>query len=140
MDRTAYKKAWYEQNREKCLQNKREYYLENKEKIKSYQKEWRENHSDKKKEMDRSWKDRHPVERRLQTHTRRARVKLNGVSRFKKEQISNCSSRLCGICSEYIENNFHIDHIIPISKGGSHTIENVQLTHPFCNLSKNDKI
>ena len=33
-----------------------------------------------------------------------------------------------------------IDHIIPISKGGSHTWDNVQLAHKLCNSIKSDKI
>ena len=32
-----------------------------------------------------------------------------------------------------------IDHIIPISKGGSHTWDNVQLAHKYCNSIKSDK-
>lgn len=32
-----------------------------------------------------------------------------------------------------------IDHIKPISRGGSHTWDNVQLTHKYCNTLKNDK-
>ena len=33
-----------------------------------------------------------------------------------------------------------IDHIIPISKGGQHTWDNVQLAHIICNSIKNNKI
>lgn len=33
-----------------------------------------------------------------------------------------------------------IDHILPISKGGSHTWENVQLVHRICNSNKRDLI
>lgn len=33
-----------------------------------------------------------------------------------------------------------IDHIIPISKGGSHTWENVQVAHFNCNSSKNNRV
>ena len=29
-----------------------------------------------------------------------------------------------------------IDHIVPLSRGGSHTFENVQLTHLKCNKQK----
>ena len=32
-----------------------------------------------------------------------------------------------------------IDHIKPISRGGSHTWDNVQLAHHQCNAIKNDK-
>lgn len=33
-----------------------------------------------------------------------------------------------------------IDHIIPLSKGGSHTWDNVQLAHMSCNAGKCDKV
>ena len=38
------------------------------------------------------------------------------------------------------EQGLHIDHVIPISKGGSDTLDNVRPTHALCNLSKNDKL
>lgn len=33
-----------------------------------------------------------------------------------------------------------IDHIIPISKGGTHSWDNVQLAHRYCNTVKRDKL
>lgn len=36
---------------------------------------------------------------------------------------------------------FHVDHIVPISKGGDEwDLDNLQLTCPRCNLSKGDKM
>lgn len=43
---------------------------------------------------------------------------------------------VCGICGEPVVGAFHVDHIIPLSKGGSHSYDNVQLAHPTCNLRK----
>lgn len=34
----------------------------------------------------------------------------------------------------------HLDHIIPLSKGGTHEPNNVRITHAKCNLSKHSKI
>jgi 5-methylcytosine-specific restriction endonuclease McrA len=33
---------------------------------------------------------------------------------------------------------FHIDHIVPISKGGVDNLENVRLSHGICNLKKSN--
>lgn len=47
----------------------------------------------------------------------------------------------CGICDELVDpNDFHIDHVIPISLGGAHSYANVQVAHPFCNLRKGAKL
>jgi len=33
-----------------------------------------------------------------------------------------------------------IDHITPISKGGMHTLDNTQLMHLVCNVSKGNRV
>lgn len=48
---------------------------------------------------------------------------------------------ICGICKKSMEGSiFHIDHIIPVALGGVDTMENVQLTHPKCNMSQSNLI
>jgi 5-methylcytosine-specific restriction endonuclease McrA len=47
---------------------------------------------------------------------------------------------ICGICGESVDHaDFHIDHIKPLALGGEHSYANVQVAHPFCNLSKGMK-
>lgn len=60
--------------------------------------------------------------------------------------------KICGkLCdyNDYVVNNGgvivgnkypSIDHIVPVSKGGSHTWDNVQLAHKRCNSVKSDKL
>jgi 5-methylcytosine-specific restriction endonuclease McrA len=49
-------------------------------------------------------------------------------------EIDFMSPRKCGV--EGWENGLHIDHLLPVSKGGSDTLENVRPTHGLCNLKK----
>lgn len=59
----------------------------------------------------------------------------------------------CHICGEPInleaprnvgragwEKALHIDHVIPMSKGGEDTLDNVRPSHARCNIIKNDRI
>lgn len=50
----------------------------------------------------------------------------------------------CGLCGKKVDLSLpypdklsaSLDHVIPLSKGGTHTEKNVQLSHLHCNLSK----
>ncbi len=64
---------------------------------------------------------------------------ITGV-KIVKEEISNWYTKICGICGLEIEGKFHVDHKKPLSKGGLHAVDNLQLAHPVCNLRKHNKI
>lgn len=86
------------------------------------------------------------------------RLKENGEidNSITLEKLYKRDNGICKICgkkcnyNDYREdengtfivgNNYpSIDHIIPISKGGQHTWDNVQLAHMICNSIKNNKI
>ena len=86
------------------------------------------------------------------------RLKENGVvdKTITLEKLYKRDNGICKICGykcdytdyyidengTYIAGNNYpsIDHIKPISKGGCHTWENVQLVHRICNIIKNDKV
>lgn len=47
---------------------------------------------------------------------------------------------VCGICGGSADpKDWHLDHVIPLSRGGLHSRGNVQVSHPRCNLSKHNK-
>ena len=44
---------------------------------------------------------------------------------------------ICGICHEPVgEDVFSVDHIVPLSKGGPHLLDNLQPAHLSCNSRK----
>jgi 5-methylcytosine-specific restriction endonuclease McrA len=45
----------------------------------------------------------------------------------------------CVVCLVSIKKKYHLDHIVPLAKGGTHTRENVQLLCPSCNVRKSAK-
>lgn len=59
-------------------------------------------------------------------------------SRVSRRLIRRLKSRSpkCYLCRQQIGADFEIDHIIPLSRGGTHTEENLALTHSRCNNRK----
>ena len=55
---------------------------------------------------------------------------------------------ICGICKEEINPRYRfphlmaatVDHIIPISKGGTHTWSNTRAAHAKCNFTRGDSL
>jgi len=53
-----------------------------------------------------------------------------------KKDLSRLMKQLCFVCGS---NGEHVDHIIPLSRGGRHSIGNLQMLCASCNLSKGNK-
>ena len=92
-------------------------------------------------------------EKRTENHCRRARK--HGAAydtSITLKKLIVVKGLRCAICGGMCDLNDHswtdyagptypsIDHIIPMSKGGSHTWDNVQVAHIICNSRKGDKI
>lgn len=58
------------------------------------------------------------------------------------------TQEVCGICGRPVDKTLlyphplapTVDHIIPLSKGGKNTADNLQLAHWTCNRQKSDKL
>lgn len=75
------------------------------------------------------------------TRKRQALIKTTEVQFVSYEKVIVDSGGVCGICKQPLDTDeIEIDHIIPLAKGGAHTYENVQATHPFCNRRKGAKM
>ena len=71
---------------------------------------------------------KHAEERRLQSKERR---------RIRREQIWERDGRCCYLCQQPVSwEDLEIDHITPVSRGGSSNDENLASTHRRCNRTK----
>ena len=60
-------------------------------------------------------------------------IKLAGVFKL--------AGGVCRLCNTWVKpKHASMDHIFPLSKGGTHTWSNVQLVHLICNLRKSNKV
>lgn len=59
-----------------------------------------------------------------------------------RELLWNSYPHICGLCGEQINSieEMHIDHIIPLSRGGKDILANLQLTHARCNMGKGNTL
>jgi 5-methylcytosine-specific restriction endonuclease McrA len=68
----------------------------------------------------------------------KAKRKNNGVYKISKKDMARLRNEPCFYCGikDYI---FTIDHVVPISRGGTHGIGNLVASCKSCNSSKKDK-
>jgi 5-methylcytosine-specific restriction endonuclease McrA len=104
-----------------------------------------EQNPEKVKESRKKYAQANPEKRRLWYHNRRARTAGNGGT-YTHEELSALFEKQngrCLYCGELLYASFdkqiHIDHKIPISRGGSNYIENIALSCADCNTRKFNK-
>ena len=71
---------------------------------------------------------------------RRARKQGTQVAPINWKQVWSRFNGICPLCQKalYIGVHiFHFDHIVALARGGSHSTDNLQVTHAVCNLKKN---
>jgi len=98
--------------------------------------DWRRRNPDKVSEYNKRAYERHHISQsgtfRVKPGSKREKVYRHLI--FQRDQ------GICGICKNPVDpNNWHADHIIPLSQGGDHSYTNVQVSHPMCNYKKGAK-
>jgi 5-methylcytosine-specific restriction endonuclease McrA len=118
-----------------------------------HSRDFRLKYPEKEKERKKKWSSKNSEKIAEMSRRRRARIKNNDFEFYTEDEVLNLYGKQCYICNKDIdllmprrvgtigwENGLHIDHIVPISKGGSDTLNNVRPAHALCNIKKGDKI
>lgn len=117
---------------------KRRYYETNKEDVLAKNGAWQKANPEKVKASIAKWMAAHPESGRSAVRRRRARLRsasgnhneLDIMALFERQDGS------CAACSADIRRRYDVDHVMPLSRGGSNGPENLQLLCPPCNRSK----
>lgn len=130
---------------------------ERNEKRRQIGKLYRLTHRDVEKTRLQNWKDSNPEKVKARKTFDRARRRSRssvGDRDITLEKLFDRASGVCSLCGKKCDhmdyelsngvfiagdNYPSIDHIKPLSKGGSHTWDNVQLAHRKCNSIKRDR-
>jgi hypothetical protein len=105
------------------------------------QKKWRAENPDKQLNHQKKWRDANPERMRAYNARRRAR-KRGAAGTHTADDIAAILRRQRGKCLNCrisLKRGFHVDHIMPLARGGSDNPSNIQLLCPSCNLSKHAK-
>lgn len=100
------------------------------------------------RERNQRWRDANPHKHRIRVRRnqikRRERLEANTIgNHFTSQDVEmhlRSQKGRCWWCGKKYGAKWHIDHRIPLAKGGSNSADNICISCPDCNLRKNDKL
>lgn len=134
-------KKYYSEIRESKLAKKKVYREKNSVKISEYRVGHYIRNKEKAVACASDWAKQNPDRRRAAEASRRAR-KNNSTGKFTASnllEIASSQKWKCVCCKRSIKNGYHVDHIEPLSRGGSNDKYNIQALCPTCNMNKKAK-
>ncbi len=142
----AYHKEYYQNNKKRLSERASILHYE-KMKDEEYRKKhnllsakWREANREKAREAKKKWRIRHPERHVLHQANRRA--KINGCSGTHTaeeiQEILREQNFRCAYCQIPVK-EYHVDHVVPLSRGGGNDKQNLAIACPSCNMKKGRK-
>lgn len=151
-------------NRDKIKESNKRYRMANPEKVAEAEKKkpsrqpeylraYRRNYylqtAEKQKEKSKEWRANNPEQRRVQERRRRA-LEYGAITEpYTTQQVLDLYGTDCRFCGLPIDFNatpiigddgwqmgLHLDHVIPLTKGGSDTLDNIRPSHALCNIRR----
>ena len=99
---------------------------------------WNRNNREKLRKATSNWTKANKEAKAVSVNARRRRCRVNGVDGI--EDIKAIYKEAQRLNQEAGHIAYHIDHIIPLAKGGAHHPDNLQILSAEENLKKGDKL
>lgn len=143
----AKQKEWREAHKEQVAATWHNWYIRNKDRHTENCRKWESENPERVRELKNRYNET-PIgqeNRRKQSHHRRVRKYGTNFEDFSGIDIFERDNWQCSICGGKVSPKLgwpdpmssSLDHIIPLSRGGNHTRDNVCCSHLQCNVSKN---
>ena len=164
--RRAYLREWQRAHRDKMREYQARWNAKNPDKILLYSQRWREQHPAKAREVQqrhdrkraarkaiydrtrviqrriasRAYDKAHPESHRERAHRRRVKLMAGFVEKVDFATVYERDQGRCHICGKRVEKKeATLDHLIPVSRGGSHRTSNVRIAHRSCNSRRSSR-
>jgi len=140
--RAAYDAAYRAAHREKIASYFAAYRAAHREETAACRAAYNAGHREERLAYDAAYYTEHREEAAAYRHTRRSRERGNGGTHTAADvraQYKRQRGR-CYYCGVEVGDTYHVDHVVPISKGGSNDPSNLVVACAPCNLRKNDKL
>lgn len=150
---------WRKANRDKVLEGRRRWYEKVKDtpEYRAYVKSRREMTKEQKRQYDRErraanpeyalqkakeWNRRNPDKRKaimFNYGAKRRAWKASGLTGVEVRDWAAKQKKVCYWCGIRCAKSYHVDHYVPLSRGGAHELDNLVISCGPCNIKKNAK-
>jgi len=120
-----YKKQYLIQNHERLRPKKRQNYVARRSELLEKAREWVRNNPEKRRAIALAYK----AKRKTQL--------VDGDSPSVVSRWIKTAAKVCYWCGKHCRDQYHVDHYVPLAKGGKHIVSNLVIACPTCNMSKN---
>jgi hypothetical protein len=137
-------KKWAEKNKDRCKEVSQKWAERNREKVRSIAKKFRERHRARVNEKNKLWRKNNPdkylpMKRSIEARRRAKKGKALSELTNAKKRIIDCFYEQAQRLQKRLGVTFHVDHIVPLSRGGKHEPANLQVLPARLNMKKHAK-
>lgn len=129
--------AWRARNRERVRGAAAQWRADNPETDREVQRAYRARNADRRHAYDKQWREANPERHAAKEHRRRALKRGASAEPYTAKEWGSVVAFYGGRCAYGCGRQWeHVDHVVPLSRGGAHALHNIVPACAECNLSK----